>query len=147
MSDEALPEITIGGRQFRPTVMDLEYAPDFQDMTLADLCALVAALPEEEQWRVIRAMPRSAGLVRKLAIAEENYQFMVDRAANQKLDGYRELGQRAADAENRRDEALAENARLREELADWKRWADVVCTMSAPASRSFLRRPDETEKS
>lgn len=35
------------------------------------------------------------------------YQFMVDRAANEKLDGYRELAARAADAENRRDEALA----------------------------------------
>ena len=45
-----------------------------------------------------------------------------------------------------RSEASAENARLREELADWKRWADVVCTMSAPASQSFLKRPDETEK-
>jgi hypothetical protein len=32
--------------------------------------------------------------------AQANYQFMVDRVADEKLDGYRELGQRAADAEN-----------------------------------------------
>jgi len=35
--------------------------------------------------------------------AQANYQFMVDRVADEKLDGYRELGQRAADAENRAD--------------------------------------------
>lgn len=35
--------------------------------------------------------------------AESNYQFMVDRAADAKLDGYRELGERAARAENERD--------------------------------------------
>ncbi len=33
--------------------------------------------------------------------ARRNYQFMVDRAADQKLDGYRELGARAAAAEER----------------------------------------------
>lgn len=33
-------------------------------------------------------------------------QFMVNRAADEKLDGYRELGARAAAAENDRDEVL-----------------------------------------
>lgn len=32
-----------------------------------------------------------------------NYQFMVDRAANEKLDGYRELGSRLAAMETDRD--------------------------------------------
>lgn len=43
-----------------------------------------------------------------------NYQFMVERAAYEKLDGYRELGARAAQAENERDLALkaAADARL-----------------------------------
>lgn len=38
--------------------------------------------------------------------AQANYRFMVERAANEKLDGYRELGARAAAAENERDDAL-----------------------------------------
>lgn len=37
--------------------------------------------------------------------AEANYRFMVERAADQKLDGYRELGARAAAAEERADNA------------------------------------------
>lgn len=36
--------------------------------------------------------------------ARADYQFMVDRAINEKLDGYRELGARAAAAENERDD-------------------------------------------
>ena len=43
--------------------------------------------------------------------AEANYAFMVERAANQHLDGYRELGARAAAAENEAD-------RLRERLRE-----------------------------
>lgn len=39
--------------------------------------------------------------------ARRNYQFMVDRAADEKLDGYRELGAHAAAAENDRDKLLA----------------------------------------
>ena len=38
--------------------------------------------------------------------ARRNYQFMVDRVADEKLDGYRELGSRAAAAENDRDKLL-----------------------------------------
>jgi len=45
--------------------------------------------------------------------AEKNYRWMVERAADEKLDGYRELGARAAEAERQRDEALAQVARLR----------------------------------
>ena len=51
--------------------------------------------------------------------ARANYAFMVERAADQKLDGYRELGARAAAAEERaeraereRDEARAERDAL-----------------------------------
>jgi hypothetical protein len=50
--------------------------------------------------------------------AEANYQFMVDRAADEKLDGYRELGARAAAAENERDTLLAQIAQLQESLND-----------------------------
>jgi DNA repair exonuclease SbcCD ATPase subunit len=37
----------------------------------------------------------------------QKYQFMVDNAANEKLDGYRDLGERAAQAEMERDEATS----------------------------------------
>ena len=37
--------------------------------------------------------------------AEANYRFMVERAADEKLDGYRELGARAAAAEERAEKA------------------------------------------
>jgi hypothetical protein len=57
--------------------------------------------------------------------AEKNYAFMVQRAADQHLDGYRELGQRAADAERERDNAadncravLVERNQLQRELDD-----------------------------
>lgn len=43
--------------------------------------------------------------------AEANYAFMVERAVNEKLDGYQELGARAASAENEADRL---RARLRE---------------------------------
>lgn len=39
--------------------------------------------------------------------AEKNYRWMVERAADQKLDGYRELGAKAAAAESRLAEATA----------------------------------------
>lgn len=45
------------------------------------------------------------------------YAFMVERAMNEKLDGYRELGARAAAAENARDEALRELNAARAELS------------------------------
>ena len=76
---------------------------------------------------------RAAVLVRDLAAsvvalharaeqAEANYRWMVERAADQRLDGYRELGARCAALEAERDAAAdAERARIAariKELAD-----------------------------
>ena len=58
-------------------------------------------------------------LERELAEAQKNYQFMVDRAANEKLDGYRELGAKAAAAEERAEKAERELAKAKD-LA-WRR--------------------------
>jgi len=59
-------------------------------------------------------------LTRERDEARANYAFMVERAADQRLDGYRELGARAAAAENERDEALESleglEAHIREHL-------------------------------
>lgn len=49
--------------------------------------------------------------------ARADYQFMVDRACNEKLDGYRELGARAAAAENLADTRLWEATHLQKRLA------------------------------
>ena len=48
--------------------------------------------------------------------ARANYAFMVKRAADQKLDGYRELGARAAAAEERAERAERERDEARAEL-------------------------------
>ena len=45
--------------------------------------------------------------------AEADYRFMVERAADKHLEGYRELGQKAAEAEIECDRLRAENAVLR----------------------------------
>jgi len=50
--------------------------------------------------------------------AQKNYKFMVDRAINEKLDGYRELGRKAADAENALDREREAHARTKAKLAD-----------------------------
>lgn len=61
----------------------------------------------------LRARGVSREAVEKL---QADIRCMVEKAADQRLDGYRELGRRAADAENKRDEAHAEIARLRAAL-------------------------------
>ena len=68
---------------------------------------LIARAPEDLQALIdeVRALRERAEK------AEANYAFMVERAANQRLDGYRELGARAAAAENEADRL---RARLRE---------------------------------
>jgi len=53
----------------------------------------------------LRADVRTEKILREKA--EANYAFMVKRAADQSLDGYRELGARCAQLEAERDEALA----------------------------------------
>ena len=50
--------------------------------------------------------------------ARANYQWMVNRACDEKLDGYRELGAKCAQLEEERDEARAEVDRLMHQLAD-----------------------------
>lgn len=62
-----------------------------------EVCDLTARLAEAERER---------------DQAQANYRFMVERAADRSLDGYRELAHKAATAENERDELRAEIARL-----------------------------------
>lgn len=69
--------------------------------------------------------------------AQANYQFMVNRACNEKLDGYRELGSKCASLEEERDVALTEVARLKaeieeasEEISDTQTQADHWASIS-----------------
>lgn len=48
--------------------------------------------------------------------ARANYQYMLERAADQRMAGYRDLAIRVANAENERDRWVAEASRLRQEL-------------------------------
>ena len=50
--------------------------------------------------------------------AEKNYQFMVDRAANENLDGYRELGAKCASLEERAEKSEAQVKMLVEALEE-----------------------------
>lgn len=50
--------------------------------------------------------------------AEGNYRFMVENAASNRLDGYRELGARAAEAENQLDAMRGANRILEGELKE-----------------------------
>lgn len=57
--------------------------------------------------------------------ARANYAFMVERAADQKLDGYRELGARAAAAEERAEKAERERDEARDALRTERRLRDM----------------------
>ena len=59
----------------------------------------------DEAWAQLAATDRGT---RERDTVQANYQFMVNRASDEKLDGYRELGMVAANAENERDEAIRE---------------------------------------
>src|SRR6185503_5556821 len=65
--------------------------------------------------------------------AQRNYQLMVERAADEKLDGYRELGAKCASLEEERDTALATAARLRAALAE-----DVADGAKVPVVTAWL---------
>ena len=51
-------------------------------------------------------LARTAALVTERDTARGNYRWMVEHAADEKLDGYRELGARAAKAEQEREDVL-----------------------------------------
>lgn len=78
--------------------------------------------PEDTEIRLLRA--KIAELETALKTAEQqrdearaNYAFMVERAADQRLDGYRELGAKAAAAEERAEKAERERDEARAEVA------------------------------
>lgn len=66
----------------------------------------------QEAWEEIAALEIQRDEFKK------NYQFMVDNAAKEKLDGYRELGERAAKAESEVDALRLEIAATVEEQTD-----------------------------
>ena len=67
---------------------------------------------ERLQDRLDTAKLDFAALKARAEKAEANYQFMIDRIADEKLDGYRELGRRAASAESRAEKAEARVSEL-----------------------------------
>lgn len=73
---------------------------------------------EREAVELVDLRAEVARLKARAEKAEANYAFMVEHAANEKLDGYRELGARAAAAENEADGLRAEAHLLRERLRE-----------------------------
>ena len=90
---------------------------------------------------LLAARARIAELTEARDKADANYRFMVERAADQKLDGYRELGARAAAAENRADTLERDLAAAREKLAE--AWDEGARASSAvyPHQRVFDGNP------
>ncbi len=90
-------------RKLLEAISESPYARCAHDV-LADALRKVDALASPEE---------NPGALRILSLVEERdeargkYQWMVEHAADQKLDGYRELGARAAKAEEERDAARA----------------------------------------
>lgn len=75
----------------------------------------------DEDKILAKAVLKLAAEVDRLSLERDeawaNYQFMVNRAADERLDGYRELGQSAARAENKADALRAEISRLKAEIS------------------------------
>jgi DNA repair exonuclease SbcCD ATPase subunit len=88
-----------------------EHASEIERLTL-DLQSS-HALTRELNDQMVRLQQDNRNLNEQLNEAQSNYQFMVDRAANEKLDGYRELGAKCALLEERAEKAEAELAQAK----------------------------------
>ena len=86
----------------------------------------------------LRSIPGTRGLpgadaieklIRERDEARANYQWMVEHAADQKLDGYRELGAKAAKAEEERDEARAWSKKWKERCTEFYQHFRMVQTI------------------
>jgi hypothetical protein len=103
---------------------------------LEETLAATVRLYSETADKADAAGRRIAELERERDTAQANYQFMVERAANEKLDGYRELGQRCADAMTRAESAerrLAEAEQLtREYTQPTVQYHDSVYAQASP---------------
>lgn len=103
------------------------------DELLVTIKNLSLSVPYPEEARNAATLIAEVGTLKaRIAEAERerdearaNYHFMVERAADQKLDGYRELGQRAANAENALAASQQETERLRALLGEALRLARI----------------------
>lgn len=101
------------------------------------MCRLSLPMTRSLRGMVTTLEQRLRAMISRAEKAERNYQFMVDRAADEKLDGYRELGQRAADAERDKDAAL-QRAETAEHERDEAR--------SHPHRRHLQTRAEQAER-
>lgn len=87
---------------------------------------------ENLRQQLAAAQAEARELRRRVEEAERNYQWMVERAADQHLNGYRELARRAADAENVADG-------LRTKVQELRAEAQVLRERSAHVDRAATR--------
>lgn len=79
--------------------------------TLDEIMSALGYGTDEDNWPPGMTIPEAIGkIIEDRDKARANYAFMVQRAMNEKLDGYRELGARAAEAEAERDKAIRDRA-------------------------------------
>lgn len=92
------------------------------------------AIVDDLKSTIRREEVRGDTAIRERDEARANYAFMVKRAADQKLDGYRELGARAAAAEERAEKAERERDEAR---AERDRRPDISAEDAAHAIQFF----------
>lgn len=101
----------------------------------------IGAATEAEAITAWQARPIEDELRAENKRLKDDIQTMINKTADNKLDGYRELGQRAADAENERDELKAEIERLK---GGWE--ASVFANQELKAIEDKLRAENEELK-
>lgn len=112
--DEGMAELWLAGYHARDShIAELEDITRDREKTIVAVTGHNARLRE----RIVELEAEVAELRKRAETAESNYRFMVERAADQKLDGYRELAAKVADAKNKLDSAPRRTPELTERVA------------------------------
>lgn len=103
----------------------------FHEVLHEDLASALGIDPREPGYLADKVRGELNRLRARVADLEEWQRAMVARLADERLDGYRALGQRAAEAESERDELRAELEQLRDEHNAARFTADEVVEVTA----------------
>lgn len=76
---------------------------------------------------------RIAELEAQVKKLKEDIRIMVEKAADNKLDGYRELGERAAQAENERDDSNRDVVKLKAKIGQLTSWTHFYGATLCPS--------------
>jgi hypothetical protein len=116
-------------------VLDPEQMADIEPRTLERYVATLATEVEALEAERDAALAKLAEAERERDEAREKVRWFVEQAADEKLDGYRELGARAAAAENAADDLRARLA-LAEKVCE-EAWRVACGCDDAPLERAL----------